>query len=163
LDTELIQLGWKISAKYNATLKGWTVAFAHYELENYQKSVGLADAIRSLPTGSEKSERQRVKRNVIAYRRIKADLKQSESNPDGISDPGNYTEGTGTEDGSVLRRFTEGSEDYVYDRTRGTAEKDSEESKHHKLTQAKWWEELTDEQQAIVRDAQSTPNKKKKR
>jgi hypothetical protein len=157
LDNELVQLGWKINAKYNVTLKGWTVNFTHKELKDYKQSVGLAEAIRSLPTGREKSERQRVKRNVIAYRRIAAELKFSEGNPDGIKDPSKYAEGCGTDEGSVYRRFTEGSDESVYDRK-------SEENKSNDVAdQAMWWDELTDEQQAIVRDAQNTPNKKKKR
>jgi len=193
LDNQLVQLGWKINAKYNVTLKGWTVQYKHQSVNDesialimsnirgseytnkLDKAVHdgtnivpctLAEAIRSLPSGSEKSERQRVKRNLIAYKRVSPDLKFSDSNPDGIKDPGEYTEGTGSQQTSVLQRFMEGSDEMIYSRAQNSRElgfTDDDDGSHQTHDQAFWWAELTDEQQAIVRDAQSTPKSKKKR
>jgi hypothetical protein len=190
LDNQLVQLGWKINAKYNVTLKGWTVQFFHVTISEESRKqylvpygdggspektlqavydgvnltpCSLAEAIRSLPSGSEKSERQRIKRNVAAYKRVSADLKFSDSNPDGIKDPANYSEGTGSEITSVLERFMQGSDETVYNRMIEAKNLADDEKSYQKLNQAKWWSELDGEQQAIVRNAQSTPIKKKRR
>jgi hypothetical protein len=193
LDNQLVQLGWKINAKYNVTLKGWTVQYTHQSVNDESKALilsntrgsayasqllqavrsgmniipcTLAEAIRSLPSGSEKSERQRIKRNVIAYRRISPDLKQTESNPDGIKDPDMYNDGTGSLPTSLVQRFMEGSDETIYSRAQDDRElgfTEDDQGSHQTRDQALWWSELTDEQQAIVRDAQSTPKPKKRR
>jgi len=193
LDNQLVQLGWKINAKYNVTLKGWTVQYYHQSVNDESKALilgltrgseytskllqavrggmslipcNLAEAIRSLPSGSEKSERQRIKRNSIAYKRISADLKESEGNPDGIKDPIMYTDGAGSKAESLVLRFMEGSDETIYNRAQDDRElglTEDDQGSHQTRDQALWWAELTDEQQAIVRDAQSTPKPNKKR
>lgn len=122
----------------------------------------LQSAVMTLPTPEEKQERHRMKRNILAFRRLDPKVKESGSRATGeeksdsnlIKDPAEYKDSTGTEIGAVGKRFKRLI-------SNGSTDKDEVVNPKPPKDQALWWSELSEEQKELVRKAQAPTTKKK--